>query len=70
MTRLVSVLLFAAIGAALALLDTFYLAGKSGYVPDTFFAWLAWHGSIIAPWTLLGALIGFITGGRTRKPKN
>jgi uncharacterized membrane protein len=63
MSRAAYALIAAVIGAALALLDHAFLA-KLGYVPQTHPEWFSFYFWLCVPWAVLGAIIGYVLGGR------
>jgi len=67
LARAFTVLLFAVIGTALALLDHFYLAdAQTVYAPQTTAEWIAFNVGLCAPLALFGAIVGFVLGRRNR----
>jgi hypothetical protein len=66
-SRLLTALIFAVIGAALALLDHRYIAEPNvAYIPQTQAGWIAFYLGLCAPWAILGAVVGFVVGRRTK----
>jgi hypothetical protein len=66
--RVITGLIFAVIGAALALLDHAFLAGPHvNDVPQTNAGWFAFYLGICAPWAVLGAVIGLVVGRQKAK---
>ena len=67
MSRVSTTFLWAAGGAALGVASAFLMDDPySGgwYVPRTTPGWIAYYVAYAAPWTLIGAVIGFFNGKR------
>jgi hypothetical protein len=63
MGRAAHALIFAVIGAGLALLDYVFLADPAR-VPQTTAGWTTFYVALCLPWAVLGAIIGFSLGKR------
>jgi hypothetical protein len=63
MGRAAYALIFAVIGAGLALLDYVFLADPAR-VPQTTPGWITFYVALCLPWAVLGAVIGYVFGRR------